>query len=716
MALLNRKKNIEEDNSGNAALNEKMYGQQPADEAQMVRPESGGMAPTSGGAGPRRQSAPRPTVMDALRGMIGNRNAAAMNTDNGAMDGFKALEQVIGREQVQKANLTLQKYKEGKANLERRIVDNEQWYKLRHWECMRDKKADVQPTSAWLFNCIANKHADAMDNFPTPNILPREEGDKGEAEMLSSIVPVILDQCEFEQTYSDTWMYKLKSGTGIYGVFWDGSKLNGLGDIAIRKIDIINLFWESGITDIQKSRNVFHVELADNDVLIATYPQLQGKLGAATLDVTKYVYDDNVDTSNKSVVVDWYYKKQQNGKTVLHYCKYVNDVVLFATENETQPVTDDAGNIIRPAMAQCGWYDHGLYPFVFDTLYPVEGTPCGFGYIDIGKDAQAFIDRGNQAIMMNMLANAKPRHFIRNDGSVNEEEYADLTKDFVHVDGNLGQDSILPVQGKALNNIYVQVVNNKIDELKETTGNRDISTGGTSSGVTAASAIAAMQEAGSKLSRDNNQASYRAFRKLCLMVIELIRQFYDLPRCFRIMGENGAARYVQYSNAGIQPQIQGVQMGVDMGYRLPLFDIEVTAQKQSPYSKMSQNELALQFFGAGFFNPQMADQALACVDMMDFDRKEFVMQKIAQNGGMYQQMQAMQQQMMMLAQMVDQARGSNIAQQLAAQFGGGAPVAPIDGGAAGRVEQTQALGGSDGKEAGNTKKARQRVAESTAPR
>ena len=646
-----------------------------------------------------RQSAPRPTAEEEAMKLMQGSNPAP----DGSVNGLAALAQVIGREEVKKAYQTLLKYKEGKANLEKRIVENEQWYKLRHWECMRKTEKEVQPTSAWLFNSIANKHADAMDNFPSPNVLPREEGDKAEAEMLTSILPVVLDQNEFEQTYSDVWDYKLKTGTGVYGVFWDSSKLNGLGDISIKRIDLINLFWESGITDIQRSRNVFHVELADNDVLVQTYPQLAGKLGTSTLDLSKYVYDDTVDTTDKSAVIDWYYKKNQNGKTVLHYCKFVNDEVLFATENE-------------PTFAERGWYDHGEYPFVFDVLFSVEGTPAGFGYIDIGKDAQGYIDRGNQAIMMNMLANAKPRHFIRSDGSVNEEEYADTSKDFIHVDGSLGQDSILPVQGKPLNNIYVQVIKDKIDELKETTGNRDISTGGTSSGVTAASAIAAMQEAGSKLSRDSNKSAYRSFRKLCLMAIELIRQFYDLPRCFRIMGENGTARYVQYSNAGITPQAQGIEFGTDMGFRIPLFDIEITAQKQSPYSKMAQNELALQFFGAGFFNPQIADQALACLDMMDFDRKEFIMQKISQNGGMYQQMMEMQQQMLMLAQMVDQARGSNIADQLMAQFSGQAPVAPIDGNAQPNVEDKEALGGKEGgAEASNTKKARQRVAESTDP-
>ena len=614
---------------------------------------------------------------------------------------------VIGKKQVQTAYQTLLKYKQGKANLEQKIVDNEQWYKIRHWECMRDSSKDVQPASAWLFNCIANKHADAMDNFPSPNILPREESDKGEAEMLSSIIPVVLDQNEFEQTYSDVWNYKLKAGTGVYGVFWDNTKMNGLGDISIRKVDLINLFWESGITDIQKSRNVFHVELADNDLLVGAYPQLAGKLGESTLDISKYVYDDSVDTSNKSAVIDWYYKKNQNGRMVLHYCKFVNDEVLFATEND-------------PQFAERGWYDDGEFPFVFDVLFPVEGSPAGFGYIDIGKDAQTYIDRGNQAIMMNMLANAKPRHFINDSGAVNEEEYADMTKDFIHVDGNLGQDSILPIQGKPLNDIYVTVLNNKIDELKETTGNRDISTGGTTSGVTAASAIAAMQEAGSKLSRDNSKSAYRAYRKIILMVIERIRQFYDMPRCFRIMGENGAARFVQYSNANLQASPITTEFGIEMGGRKPLFDIEVTAQKQSPYSKMSQNELALQFYSAGFFNPQMSDQALACLDMMDFDRKQFTMQKIAQNGTMYQQILMMQQQMLMLAQIVDKHEGSNVAEQIAAGITGGVAPSPI-GGASGdspakNVEETEALGGKEGeKESHVTKKARERVAQSTDP-
>ncbi len=529
----------------------------------------------------------------------------------------------IGEEEVRAAAMLLQRYKEGKANLERKIIENEQWYKLRHWECMRTSRPDeVQPVSGWLFNSIAAKHADAMDNLPSPTVLPREESDKGEAQLLSQLLPVILEQSDFEQVYSDVWDYKLKTGTGVYGVFWDPRAGRGIGDVRVRKVDVLNLFWEPGVRSIEDSRNLFHVSLADNEDLEAAYPELAGKLSAPTVNVAQYIYDDKVDTMGKSVVVDWYYKRAVGASHVLHYCKFVGDTLLFASEND-------------PLRFANGWYEHGEYPFIFDTLYRAEGTPCGFGYIDVAKDAQAFIDRGNQALLKNMLSGAAPRYFVREAGGVNEEEFADFTRELVHVSGGVGEEAIRPVETKPLPGIYLSLLREKIDELKEVTGNRDVSSGGTVSGVTAASAIAAIQEAGSKLSRDNNRASYRAFRRICLQIIELVRQFYDLPRCFRIVGADGAEHFLTYSNEALRGEARPDVFGVEMGTRMPLFDVKVGAEKSSPYSRLSQNELALQFFGAGFFNPARADEALACLDMMEFEQKHSIMRRIEAARALY---------------------------------------------------------------------------------
>ncbi len=522
----------------------------------------------------------------------------------------------IGNEDVEKAVSLLKKYKEAKTSLEKRIVDNEQWFKMRHWEQLTGS-GDDKNASAWLFNSIANKHADAMDNFPEVTCLPREASDEAAANVLSQILPVVFERNGFEKIYSDAWWYKLKAGTAVYGAFWNPMKNNGLGDIEIKQVDVLNLFWEPGVKDIQKSKNMFHVELTDNETLLALYPQLSGKLGGNSVEIAKYVYDDNVDTSEKSAVIDRYYKVIKDGVETLHYCKICNGELLYASEND-------------PEYAERGFYDHGKYPFVFDSLFVEEGTPCGFGYIDIMKDAQKQIDILGNALVRNASMATNPRYFINSSGAVNEEEFADWSNNFVHVSGsNLGEDSIREIRMSGIPEIYLGILNSKIDELKETSGNRDFSQGGVSSGVTAASAIAALQEAGSKLTRDMVKGGYRAFSELNSLAVELIRQFYDEPRFFRIISENGEQEFVSYDNSAIRVRNQGEAFGVSLGDRKPIFDIKVNAQKSSPFSKISQNELALQLYNSGMFNPEMRQQALLAISMMDFEGKSALAAKLS---------------------------------------------------------------------------------------
>ncbi len=524
----------------------------------------------------------------------------------------------IGTEEVRRAADILRRYHAGKRQLEQRIIDNEQFWKLRHWQQMEKtgqggNPADPQPTSGWLVNCILSKHADAMDCYPEPTVLPREPGDREEAGKLTRILPVILKKNGFKRTYSSAWWYKLKSGCAVYGVFWDAAKLNGLGDISIRRMDLLNLFWEPGVTDIQDSPHFFSTELQDREALEERYPQAKGKADRGGWTLSRYLYDDAVDTSGKVLVVDWYYHTRENGRRVLQYCKFVGDTVLYATEND-------------PDMRNRGWYDHGRYPFVFDVLFPEEGTPAGYGYVDLCKSPQKQIDLMNQAILKNTLASATPRFFVRSDGAVNENEYADWTRPFVHTNGNLGSDSIAPIQTAGLDSVYVAILQSKIAEMKETAGNRDVANGGTAGGVTAATAIAALQEAGGKLSRNMIDDGYEAFSDVVTLCIELIRQFYSLPRQFRLLGVMGQEEFVSYDSRGLQPQ--AVDDGVVSGYRVPEFDLEVSAQDENPYKTMEYNQLALQLFQMGFFRADMADQALRCLELMDFKNKDRLMSSI----------------------------------------------------------------------------------------
>ena len=587
----------------------------------------------------------------------------------------------IGTEEVRRASEILRKYKQGKARLEQKIIANEEFWKLRQWNYMNDGTDDFKPATAWLWSCIQSRYSDAMDSYPTCNFQPRQADDKGEATRLSAIVPVILEQNRYEDVYSDVVWYTLKHGGSVQGIFWDGSKHNGLGDVAIKKIDFINFFWEPGVTDIQESQNIFNTELVSNNILEQKYPQCIGKLGKKTVTLAKYLYDDNVDTTDKSVVVDWYYHTYVNGKKTLQYVKYVNDVVLYATENEiTAPekVTVDPETGIpltiplAEPLAKRGLYDHGLYPFVSMSLYPIEGSICGYGLTDIGRDTQIQIDQLNKAINDNAMAGAAPRYFIRDDGSINEKEFNDPTRRLVRVEGSIDETNIRPMEYKSLDGMYVNVLNQKIDELKYVTCNQDVNNGSAPSGVVSASGVAALQESGGKGIRSSNKTFHRTYRDVCYQIVELIRQFYDVPRTFRINPDGMQEEFVQYDNSGLKAQSQ-MTMGMDMGLRLPEFDIDVTSEKANPYKKMEINEMALAFYNAGFFNPQMTDQALACLDMMDFTKKEEVMQKIRENGTIAELLVMYQQMALQFAQKISPALGEQVANQILSQGGQAIP-------------------------------------------
>ena len=562
----------------------------------------------------------------------------------------------IGAEEVARAEQILQKYKVGKAALDQRLVDNELWFRMGHWKNYQNPMMEgkPQPSSGWLFNSIANKHADAMDNYPAPNVLPRAPDDEQTARVLSSVLPVVLEQADYEQVYSDTWWRKLKQGTGVKGVFWDPEQRGGVGEITVRPMNLLMLYWEPGVDDIQASPNFFSLSLEDTDQLTERWPQLEGHSTSA-LEVPHYLHDGGLDTSGKSVVVDWYYKKRNaEGRRVLHYCKFCNGVVLYASEND-------------PEYAGRGFYDHGQYPFVFDPLFVEEDSPAGFGYIDVMKECQTAIDRMNHAMDENVLLSSKQRYVLSDAAGVNEEELADFSRDIVHVVGRLGDDSFRPLQTTGLQGNSLSYRNSRIEELKEISGNRDMTQGGTAGGVTAASAIAALQEAGSKLSRDMLKSAYRAFAKECYLIMDLMRQFYDEERVFRIIGETGRSEFVHFSGAALRAQALPGVGGVELGSREPVFDIVVSAEKKSTFSRLAQNETAKECYQLGFFAPRNADAALAALEMMDFEGIEKVRQRVRQNGTLAQRLEQLQSQLVQLKQGPLSGPGENLSTAAAAR-------------------------------------------------
>ena len=88
-------------------------------------------------------------------------------------------------------------------------------------------------------------------------------------------------------------------------------------------------------------------------------------------------------------------------------------------------------------------------------------------------------------------------------------------------------------------------------------------------------------------------------------------------------------------------------------YRRPVFDIKIKAQRRNPFSRMSQNELAKELYGMGFFVPEKAQEALGALELMEFEGKDQVVEQVRQGQTLLnicQQMSAQMDQMATLLQ------------------------------------------------------------------
>lgn len=557
----------------------------------------------------------------------------------------------IGLDEIHEAMQTFRKYQNSKKPYDERFKQAFREYNLLYTEATapqiktddngRPRKVLVpHRKGAQALNVIMNKHADAMDNYPEIICLPRAQDDEQAAKTLNSVIPCIHKRNGFIRTYSDEQLDKFVGGCGCYAVLWDKTAENGLGDIAISRVDILNLFWEPHIENIQDSANVFFARYYDEEGIRKVYPELESVSTASLGLVEHETYDNSNKSNDKVILIDWYYKK--NGE--LHLCKFVGDHILYSSENEGKPI-----------------YDHGKYPFVLEPMFRLRDTPVGFGFMDVVRAPQNQLDELKHDMLVNIKVNSQPRVYANTGVGVNNDDMTDLDKTVIEVNGQL-QGNIAPVESKELASGAWSLYDRLSNEIKETSATNDASNGASAAGVTSGSAIAALQEAGGKVSRDSNKLAQEAMTELAQLEIELMRQFYNLPRIFRITGENNQTTYEEFDNTDLrkQPLTYTDTDGQTVNYtdedgnileRLPIFDIDVKAQKASPFATAAQNEMMMNLFQMGAFNPQAADATLVMLDGMTFEGKEKLIEKIKQNQTLSQAVQELSNKVQMLEAM-----------------------------------------------------------------
>lgn len=499
-----------------------------------------------------------------------------------------------------------------------RIDDNERIYHGNHWEGQRPEKFGdprqagmPKPAMPIITSAIENLKADLSDGFPEACIEPDDIGNRVLAKVLQKVISEELDSCEFERQYDRMTHDVLNCGWGVWEVGYDPDACNGRGGAYIRHIVNKNFMCDPQTPVLQDGRAVFKFDRKPADWFAQHYPE-QYKFFEGDDDLINDNHDDFEATTAPSdhhdfrLIEAWFrVYDPKTRKNAVHFVKIAGGQVL---ENSA---------LSRPK----GYYPHGMYPFVICTLYPQKGSALGIGVTDLFKESQRYSDKLDQILMVNAFRASRPRIFTQK-GLVDYDDVRDFSKEVIETEGNPA-NAIQWQQPQPLPSYVLEYINNIRAMIKQESGTNDQSRGQTGSGVTAASAITALQEMSTKRSRMEERRLHEAFRSAVKLMVETLSAFsvYERPITVTISGN---VITVPFSKEFLSAKYNE---------NLPLDHcITIRSARQTKYAKMTHNELMLQMM-------QMLGGSVDPVIMMeglDYDGLEPLLDNVrrAQQGGM----------------------------------------------------------------------------------
>ena len=459
---------------------------------------------------------------------------------------------------------------------------NEAFWRANHWQTMpRRDEEEPRPVTPVLFSTLEAVLADIMDHYPTAVLLGETPVDDAAAERLTQLVRYVLARGRYRRVYRRKCRDALMKGTSVQEVFWDPAAQNGLGDVAVRDWDIKQFVWDPKFENFQDGRACFKFSHYPREWYTARYPRQaemimsdrhrrEGDWGAATR-----MHEEDI------MLLEYWWREE--GYARVHMAKLAGGVVL------------EDSRLARPM----GMYAHGKYPFVMESLYPMSGQPVGIGFVDVLGNLQQYADQLDQIILKNTLMSGQLKLLVNRAADLDEEALLDGRAEVVR-GARIDEGAVRWMQAAPLSPYVVGHQMEKVRAVKEESGQNLFNRGETSGGVTAATAILALQEGGNKRSRMLVEQMYDGFEELVRMLCAVIIENYSEARVFRAGGEDGAL---------LEACFDGLESG---------FDVRVEVEKQTPYSTLYQNELAMQLMQSGVLTSGEA------LELMQFEGRDKV--------------------------------------------------------------------------------------------
>jgi len=532
----------------------------------------------------------------------------------------------------------------------------------------RNGKKTVQLQT--LKSTFNNTVADQMDNMPEALMLPETKELEQVAEDLTDVVRFVLALNNYESLHRKRVEDCFATGTAVTQIAWDPDMDNGKGNVAIIRWPIESFLWDPTAANIQDSRAVFKVSWHPVSWYEEHYPEESKGMRGDTIEYSDLGLPESQENATSGdedrVMLLEYWYRRYDAKTR----RYTINVAYLA-----------GGKLLEDSKDV---YKHGMYPFVLDVFTPIEGLPVGDGLVQELAPMMRYINRYASYIDMNLRMSSKGRLLVDKNAGIDKEALLDWETDVV--EGNRIDSSALQwMQTQPFTGMVTQQMLQMQTDLKQDSGQNQFTRGETAGGITAASAISALQEAGGKITRLRTATLNHGFRAIVEQIMWLISQFYDKKRVVYVTGR----REGQQSEVNADPERL---FGRRTNGKLPPppYIVQVQVQRRNPLRQQAMNELFMQAYSMSAQAGQLFPLT-TLFELLQVDGKERILPVLRENDMLTQQMQQMQQQMQMLADENAQLNGAigelkamnaKLSQEAAAGYAEGStePNTGMDGG------------------------------------
>lgn len=485
-----------------------------------------------------------------------------------------------------------------------RLDECERLYRAEHWQNVAQLDPnEPRPVTPILHSTIENVKADLMELMPEAVIRPENGKDDRIARIVEAVIARNHDTAGFPLEYQRLVHDLLVGGYCILETGYDGAQNGGLGGAFMRRVDKRAILFDPLAEDIQEGRAVFKISLKTKDWIKSRYPEHAPFL-TDDLYMNEAPEDALIrgDRRDSLLLIEYWWREYDSASEMsrVHMALLGGGRVLKDSRD------------VKPQ----GYFAHGKYPFVLTALFPREGSALGFGLCDLFAPLQRYADKLDQIVLKNAFMASHNKMLVTEASGFDSDDLRDWSKE-VHRGESL--NGITWFSTPPLPAYLLSYIAQMRENIKEESGANDSSRGNTRQGVTAASAITALQEASTKRARMAATELYEAFRQAVRMEIDVEREFNFFLRPVTIITD-GQPEEVLFDSALLMESGAGeVEFPIE-------FYISVKAARQNRFAAAAQNELILKLVQAGALPAQQA------VELMSFEGKDQVLKQMKKGG------------------------------------------------------------------------------------